>query len=404
MSKDLPWLDIFPTEVWDQYIVQYQKKTLELGATLKNPPKKTLLNIFKLGRRSGENELLETLRTYVDVYHSVRKDDIGTLAMRAALLENLAHRTEGYLATFNATRRSVNKQSVVYLLFKLARRARRKAGYIRELKRHCDQKSKGFTGAQELLDYVFKDRSRNDGLLALQPDVILERVDPWHRALELGMTRTNGKVSTTGTKSTFMDIALFRWIQEPNPDNTPFFVWLEKDFVCTGVEDKVTKHYGANIQNRKAPGVVYLQMGEALPQLVFISGGLAYTNSVTSEGKNSLMSTCPASSKEPGAYAYVWTKDDLLLCAPHVGGVFHHSSFTSGKKVKCAGMIHFKDGKVVKVSNNSGHYKPGTVYLKAFVRYLKDSQVFDANAKVFDTAVKVGLSMGKTSSLEDFLS
>ena len=57
-----------------------------------------------------------------------------------------------------------------------------------------------------------------------------------------------------------------------------------------------------------------------------------------------------------GMHAYVWAKGGDILTAQHEGLTFHHSSFTSGKKVKCAGMIRVDGGKVTKISNNSGHY------------------------------------------------
>lgn len=37
--------------------------------------------------------------------------------------------------------------------------------------------------------------------------------------------------------------------------------------------------------------------------------------------------------------------------------VFHHSHLSSGKEVKFSGEMHFEKGKLIKITNNSGHYK-----------------------------------------------
>ncbi len=53
-------------------------------------------------------------------------------------------------------------------------------------------------------------------------------------------------------------------------------------------------------------------------------------------------------------------------------GKFHHSSFLSGKPVKCAGEVLFLNGAVRYVSNESGHYQPSTQQLIDIVEVLRD--------------------------------
>jgi hypothetical protein len=101
------------------------------------------------------------------------------------------------------------------------------------------------------------------------------------------------------------------------------------------------------------------------------------------------------------AAAYVWSRDGILYCAEHKGTQFHHSSFLSGKKVRCAGMIDVEGGKVKRVTNDSGHYKPQTRHLRSFVQFLQMHNVFTHNAEIDDHFVKpnqLGLSP------QDFLS
>ncbi|MEW5774921.1 MAG: hypothetical protein AB1916_15495 [Thermodesulfobacteriota bacterium] len=405
MSKDMPWLDIFPTAIWDEFIVQYQKRSIEFGAEARNPKHKRFL-FFKLGRDyQAENDMFASLRNLVDGYHSVRKDAMNTLTLRISLLEQLARKVEGYLANYKDAQRSkVNKGTVVYLLIKLARRARRKAMYLRELRLYCEQKMHGFVSATELLDYIFKDRNQQEGLVGLQPGVMLEKADPWHRAFELSLSRSaSGAISATGFDQNWLSLAACRWAREPNPDDTPFFIWLEKDFVCTGVHDDRSSVYQENI-TQPVTSVTYNQKTASLPLIVFFSGGLAYgALHEFVPGKNQPMGPLAGPSKERGAYAYAWTRDNLLLCGSHTAGKFHHSSFTSGKKVKCAGMIGFIDGKAVTVTNDSGHYKPGSALLKAFVLHLQINGVLAVDATIKDFTKKQGLKSFTAYSVDGFM-
>ncbi|MBF0312682.1 MAG: hypothetical protein HQK52_04660 [Oligoflexia bacterium] len=52
-------------------------------------------------------------------------------------------------------------------------------------------------------------------------------------------------------------------------------------------------------------------------------------------------------------------------------GSFHHSSILGGKPVLSAGMITIVQGKIVKITNESGHYKPTNDQLVAAVRALR---------------------------------
>jgi hypothetical protein len=47
-------------------------------------------------------------------------------------------------------------------------------------------------------------------------------------------------------------------------------------------------------------------------------------------------------------------------------------------------MIEAMGGKIIKVSNDSGHYKPQTRHLKAFVQFLSMQNAFGPDAKVVD--------------------
>lgn len=49
----------------------------------------------------------------------------------------------------------------------------------------------------------------------------------------------------------------------------------------------------------------------------------------------------------------------------------HHSSFLAGGAVAAAGEVGIEEGKLVNISNLSGHYKPGPAYLWQAVKQLE---------------------------------
>jgi hypothetical protein len=56
----------------------------------------------------------------------------------------------------------------------------------------------------------------------------------------------------------------------------------------------------------------------------------------------------------------------------HVEKTFHHSSLLSGSPVKGAGELMVKDGKLLKVSDRSGHYLPGPEHMYSVLWTLKE--------------------------------
>ena len=53
-------------------------------------------------------------------------------------------------------------------------------------------------------------------------------------------------------------------------------------------------------------------------------------------------------------------------------GSFQHTSFFSGGPVACAGEMRIQDGKIVKLTLRSGHYRPTKVHAKVLSRFLAD--------------------------------
>lgn len=70
-----------------------------------------------------------------------------------------------------------------------------------------------------------------------------------------------------------------------------------------------------------------------------------------------------------GEYIYVMSPGGKLYAALP-SEVKHHSYFLAGEQVKCAGMIKIENGKLIQLSNESGHYKPDTDDLKRAAKSL----------------------------------
>lgn len=125
----------------------------------------------------------------------------------------------------------------------------------------------------------------------------------------------------------------------------PFEVWLEKNFM---------PHHESDPDF--AQRVTYLSPEQREEYRVEIAGGvfrwvesgeLVHTGSMTTHvsGKGHAIWVCSA--------------DRRFYSADHVVGSFHHSSFLSGLPVMGAGEWAIDQGRLVAISNRTGHYKAG---------------------------------------------
>lgn len=82
-------------------------------------------------------------------------------------------------------------------------------------------------------------------------------------------------------------------------------------------------------------------------------------------------------------FIYVEDVDASVYASPFSRvGSFHHSTFTGGKDVKCAGYMTFNDGAVVYLDNSSGHYRPHPGALYRFAMLLNAVPVKGINSAV----------------------
>ena len=69
---------------------------------------------------------------------------------------------------------------------------------------------------------------------------------------------------------------------------------------------------------------------------------------------------------------YVWQEDGTLVVATKVRGVLQHTSLSHGCPVLMAGGICIEDGRLLKVTSHSGHYRPKEPHLRAFKTWLEE--------------------------------
>lgn len=118
--------------------------------------------------------------------------------------------------------------------------------------------------------------------------------------------------------------------------------------------------------------VVYdAEIRNQIESLVTISGGLLYTS------KNDYFDTAGFVThfSGPGKAIYVMSPAGNLHVSSHSVGHRHHSSLLAGNPVACAGEIEVKRGRIVWLSNKSGHYLPGREHLLQVLAMLQKKGV-----------------------------
>lgn len=386
--KSMPWQDIYPAANWQQFITDYLAKKITSKST-------TFGDRFH--RRRRIDATLAQLTRDITTYHGIEKRSIENLIPRANMLRGIAHTGQTFLNQYRigekGSANAAQKGSLDYAVTKLVRKAHRKAEYLDQLHSHVTSPDKGGRAGNKtsLLEYLNRDKVRAPDLVGMVKDVRLEKLDPWHRPFELEISS-----EFKYYKPDHLINAVFQLWQWDNTTDLPLFVWMEGHYVCTGTfrNDRWGEYTRGWVEDSDNPvempvgrGQVSYNTNQTL-HLVMIRGGRLQRWSPGSSDTQPLhtldASGKPGDTNTIGMYAYVWDKHGQIFTTEHSVGGFHHSSFTSGKKVKCAGMIKADNGKVTRVSNNSGHYKPGTRYLKNFVAFLRDKNILTQDAKVED--------------------
>lgn len=186
---------------------------------------------------------------------------------------------------------------------------------------------KSFCCFLEVLENVFQEKFP-------LPDIILELIDPLHRP------------------GTYLWKHYLKWDQ-----TTGFFTWLKN----------MDPSYDKQVQ-------YHLSDDELAAMTASFEEGKIYINSKVADSTH-------LDGKRPGHFAFALLTDGRLLLRQHEKGRFQHSSFASGGPVACTGMVRIVDGKITKITNHSGHYRPEKAdFRKLFENIPAD--VFAANATI----------------------
>lgn len=426
--KDMPWQDIYTQRQWDALLNQYKRG--KIGSKAKTFTHH-IGRIFSLRHRFALPREVTSLTQQILFYHQIEKRSIANLKTRAGLLRAMANTGELFMARNRIPVKGVQKASLEkeqyeafkktldYAVSKLVRRARRKADYIEKLMVHQKNADRGFVGGKEgLLEYI-KSKSYgpdDEDLVRMGPDVALEKIDPWHRTYEATFDVKRMHLKAPNGASIFA-VAFNQWIDDKKNEDIPFFIWMEGHYVCTSVLDpRLMDTLGGVAYDEPEGHVGYFRSDQKLPgRLPFIAAqnGLLWAYRMSEDGAIDdvdFFDTSYTQNDFPDdfldmakgkfrAHAYVWSRDGFIFAGPHIGRKFHHSSFVSGKKVRCAGMIRVTNGKVTRVDNDSGHYKPGARHLRNFVQFLSTQNVLTRDAIVEDVSVKPNIQVSAASFL-----
>jgi hypothetical protein len=412
-----PWRDVISERGWNAAVLHNRQAT-----TGQAGPGAKLRGVFN-DKYNSADDYLTDLGRRLRAYHNINKTAIERIELRRDALQDLSERAFKYFKVFNvdidtASKRVAERnpysgrlsggdpilETADRNILSLARRSLRKREYLRLLKAFYAGTGAFSANADALFAYLSKPQEKADGLIGLTPGVRMEQLDFMHR----------GDYETDDMGSISCGAAFHEWTQDIRCNTVPFFLWLEDHPVC--LEDKKDKLETGSVEyaaaNQRFGGIPIAKL-----RLVIMGGRLTMIDLQEGLAAKRMASTadCKAEgAKDPrsgqagdgsnfigqGVAAYVWTQEKELFIAQHMGQQFHHSSFVSGRAVRCAGMICIENGQVTALSNNSGHYKPRKEHVRNFVNFL---QLVGALANDRTLRVHVGGGYAWRGKVEDFL-
>ena len=395
-----PWRDVYPFAFWNQLVAQYRSGVLKSDSATVG---RWMRSVFKTGRVLPQQ--IERITSTLQDYHAVKKNDSQNFPRRINLLRSIYFDAAQYVDKYKINRTFIttppaedNFTSMDAYVWSIGKRALRKAAYIEEIQKFCDTE---WSNPTKMLQYITDTRHNVDAFQHLQVGSRMEKLDPYHRSFEMHV-KADGEIEHFNTSP--MVTAFGEWIGAmKNKDGnfgavnittidapvTPFFVWLENHHLTVGGANQRWgyRDWGANdTKSVRYRDTLTDPGGKWWHWLCFGGGGALYELDL--EGlSTTLFNTRDGEGKPTDApfdtYAYVWTGSGELLAGRHNPDSVHHSSFTAGQKVRCAGMIAVNEaGKVTMVNSNSGHYHPTEQQLTLFVEWLKRRGVLSTEAEV----------------------
>lgn len=316
----------------------------------------------------------------VTEYHAVRKPLLANIQQRIVMLRlviDACNKSVGHSGGLFSKKVELPMDKGVASVMN---RAIAKRDYLNVLWRHYNSDYRGeILDPLSLITRIEAAQQVQGKLLGITQHNALEKLDPVHRSWH-----ENNSFFMSGDGHY---VSAWTAAVRDGSCQEPFFIYLEDTPHCLEAE------YAKNVRSVVYHSPVKYRQGE-IPvwYLKDEAGELRMVHPVSNLNQPFDTQWVTKSEAVKGGddhtLAYVFTAQKELIAdvhSPTSGGdtsTFHHSSFTAGSLVRCAGMIGGKAGKVVHISNHSGHYQPPVENLKRLVRHLNKKNVFAPDAKV----------------------
>jgi hypothetical protein len=398
------WRDIISRRAWEGVVARfhqgYRDDVSNSHTTSKEAPVGKVAQLRAVFERSlsSRDAAIQKLTLRISSYHDIEKAEYRNIDKRISALHEISALANDFIKVFKVdmdyarqrggpsgqkdlernayTSSNPRDMSFDRHVLTLARRSLRKAGYLKLLKQYYAIGGTGhaYRSPAALRALFNAPKESTNEFVGLEPEVRLEQLDPLHRSNYEDM-------NDGGCGRAFQ-----LWAADAR-QTTPFFMWLENSLVCLA-DDKA---------EAAAQSVPYDRMdrkvgsGAGRQKVVFFPAPLRALDLDQLAAPPQLCSTTgyvcdppkdPTGKGGAGVAAFVWSEEGELFIGEHRGHVFHHSSFVSGRRVRCAGMIKVDNGKVSAISNNSGHYKPRKQQMVNMVRFLNGAGAFAQAAQV----------------------
>ncbi len=394
------WRDIYSRQAWLHIMQRWESgQGNNAYSTAQEKPQgrvAQLRSVFDSSLRD-RSAALQKITQKLESYHFIDKREYKNIDKRVAALQEISALASQWLKVFkvdmdeakkrygvsaprDAERNAFTNSNPTELtmdraILSLARRSLRKAGYLHTLKAYYAKGGDGHAhrSPQALLALFNQAKESTDQFVGLEPEVRLEQLDPVHRSNYEDM-------NDGGCGKAFQ-----LWAADIT-QNVPFFMWLENSMVCVA-DDKAEAAAQSVPYNRldlkqSNGGKQRIVLMPAPMQLLNLDQPNAALVMASTQGFSCDQAKDPTGGGGAGVAAYVWSEAGELFIGEHRGHVFHHSSFVSGRRVRCAGMIKMAGGRVTALNNNSGHYKPRKPQLKHLVQWLNTAGAFANTATV----------------------
>ncbi|WP_454780689.1 hypothetical protein [Legionella sp. WA2022007384] len=359
-------------------------------------------------------ELINKLSKLLEEYHNISKANLKNIPKRQkklAQIAELAQVYKEYLGNQFITKQQENviedeipcaaiystskeprkdtrlKGSIDPWIHGLQQRAIKKINYLNKLNEYYIHANPKYVGKKSLLKTIKTEEKEHNKqkFFRLSSGTLLEKQDPVHRPIEFMLKDLKNKRNPAEYP---MNAAFYQWIKSRT--KAPFFLWLEKHPLSTATRD-LSDNWRGYYKNKMGP-VSYESPENQSVHIVNVDRDYKLmAKRINSEDEFELNTNklddfvfkigCPL-----GAAAFVWDAKDKNHFFTHVheSGTYHHSTMTSGKKVRGAGMWLVENGKVTSIDNNSGHYKPSSLSLYKLICFLYDKNLLHSEVKVAD--------------------